>query len=79
MVRPRPAVGSLSAAYEGADRLAYGVGAAVASFVWFFALGYGARLLQPVFAKPAAWRVLDVLIGVVMGLLAVSLAVRFFS
>lgn len=72
-------LGSLSAAYRGADRLAYGVGAAVASFVWFFALGYGARLLQPVFAKPAAWRVLDVVIGVVMGLLALSLAVRFFS
>jgi L-lysine exporter family protein LysE/ArgO len=72
-------LGSLSAAYRGADRLAYGVGAAVASFVWFFALGYGARLLQPVFAKPAAWRVLDAVIGVVMGLLALSLAVRFFS
>jgi L-lysine exporter family protein LysE/ArgO len=72
-------LGSLSAAYSGADRLAYGIGAATASFVWFFGLGYGARLLQPIFAKPAAWRVLDVMIGVVMSLLAVSLLVRFFS
>jgi L-lysine exporter family protein LysE/ArgO len=72
-------LGSLSAAYRGADRLAYGIGAATASFVWFFGLGYGARLLQPIFAKPAAWRVLDVIIGVVMSLLAISLLVRFVS
>ncbi|WP_028746082.1 LysE/ArgO family amino acid transporter [Rhizobium mesoamericanum] len=71
-------LGSLSAAYSGADRIAYGVGAAAASFIWFFGLGYGARLLQPVFAKPAAWRVLDVIIGIVMGLLAISLLMRFF-
>jgi L-lysine exporter family protein LysE/ArgO len=72
-------LGSLSAAYEGTDRLAYGIGAATASFVWFFGLGSGARLLQPVFAKPAAWRVLDVVIGVVMGLLALSLGARLVS
>jgi L-lysine exporter family protein LysE/ArgO len=59
-------LGSLSASFEGTARIAYGAGAAVASFVWFFGLGYGARLLQPVFAKPAAWRLLDILIGVVM-------------
>ncbi|MDP9808682.1 arginine exporter protein ArgO [Rhizobium tibeticum] len=72
-------LGSLSAAYSGADRLAYGLGAATSSFVWFFGLDYGARLLQPVFAKPAAWRVLDIIIGVVMGLLAISLVVRFLA
>jgi L-lysine exporter family protein LysE/ArgO len=69
-------LGSLSAGYEGAARIAYGAGAAAASFVWFFALGYGARLLEPVFAKPAAWRVLDVIIGVVMAALAISLIHR---
>jgi len=72
-------LGSLSAAYHGPARLAYGAGAAVASFVWFFGLGYGARLLQPVFAKPAAWRVLDVIIGVVMSLLALSLLFKFHA
>lgn len=72
-------LGSLSAAYQGADRLAYGLGAVTASFVWFFGLGYGARLLQPIFAKPAAWRVLDVLIGIVMALLAISLGARFLA
>jgi L-lysine exporter family protein LysE/ArgO len=72
-------LGSLSSAYQGADRLAYGAGAAIASFVWFFGLGYGARLLQPVFAKPAAWRVLDGIIGIVMALLAISLGARFVT
>ena len=46
-------LGGLSAGFAGAARLAYGAGAALASFVWFFALGYGARLLQPLFAEPA--------------------------
>jgi L-lysine exporter family protein LysE/ArgO len=66
-------LGSLSAAHEGQARLAYGIGAASASFVWFFGLGYGARLLEPVFARPAAWRVLDVLIGLVMAAIGLSL------
>jgi L-lysine exporter family protein LysE/ArgO len=70
-------LGSLSAALEGAERTAYGAGAATASFVWFFGLGYGARFLAPLFGRPAAWRVLDVLIGVVMSLLALGLLVSF--
>ncbi|MFC7065189.1 LysE/ArgO family amino acid transporter [Brucella rhizosphaerae] len=72
-------LGSLSARYEGSARAAYGAGAVIASFVWFFSLGYGARLLQPIFAKPAAWRVLDCIIGVVMALIGISLLVRFFN
>ncbi|UVC10586.1 amino acid transporter [Rhizobium sp. TH2] len=71
-------LGGLSARFEGAGRIAYGAGAALASFIWFFGLGYGARLLEPVFARPAAWRVLDVVIGLVMSGLATSLAVTLF-
>lgn len=72
-------LGGLSAQFEGPARAAYGVGATLASFVWFFGLGYGARLLQPVFARPAAWRVLDVLIGAVMAVLGLSLLRRLFE
>lgn len=72
-------LGGLSARYQGAARLAYGLGAALSSFVWFFSLGYGARLLAPLFSKPAAWRVLDVIIGVVMALLALSLLAKFLA
>lgn len=66
-------IGSLSAQYSGTSRLLYGVGAILASTSWFFALGYGARLLQPIFARPAAWRVLDIVIGIVMAAIGVGL------
>ena len=51
----------------------FAAGAVLGSVIWFFALGFGARLLQPVFARPSAWRVLDAIIAVVMVALAVSL------
>lgn len=69
-------VGSLSSAYSGAGRWFYAAGASLASFVWFFGLGYGARLLQPFFASPRAWRVLDTVIAVVMAALASGLLAR---
>jgi L-lysine exporter family protein LysE/ArgO len=48
-------------------------GAACASGVWFTTLGFGARLLAPIFARPQAWRVLDTLVGLTMLTLAVVL------
>ncbi len=69
-------LGGLSGSYEGQARAMFGAGAMVASFVWFFSLGYGARWLTPLFAKPSAWRVLDGLIALVMLLLALSLIAR---
>ncbi|GAA3511696.1 LysE/ArgO family amino acid transporter [Aeromicrobium panaciterrae] len=58
---------------HGDDRWWFGLGAALGSIVWFSSLGYGARVLRPLFAKPAAWRVLDGLIAVVMFAIAASL------
>ena len=66
-------LGAISAPYQGDDKWAFGVGAVTASFVFFFMLGYGARLLTPLFAKPSAWRTLDVVIGIVMWAIAASL------
>lgn len=67
-------LGSL-AGRHGDARWAFAVGAATASVAWFCALGFGAGRLRPVFARPAAWRVLDGAIAAVMAGLAVSLAV----
>ncbi len=61
------------ASTHGAQRWWFGAGAVAASIAWFAALGYGARLLRPVFARPGAWRVLDGAIAVVMLLIAGSL------
>ena len=67
-------LGSLSARYaDASERTAYAGGAMIASAVWFVALGYGARLLAPVFVRPAAWRILDVSIAAVMALLSITL------
>jgi L-lysine exporter family protein LysE/ArgO len=56
---------------HGSQRWAFGAGAGAASLLWFATLGFGARLLQPVFARALAWRVLDALIALTMGGLAV--------
>lgn len=66
-------LGGIASRYDGSARLAFGLGAAAASFLFFFALGYGARLLAPLFARPAAWRVLDLAVGLLMLALAARL------
>jgi L-lysine exporter family protein LysE/ArgO len=66
-------VGAFSTRFEGEARAVFAFGAVLASFVWFFGLGYGARLLKPLFANPRAWQVLDGLIALVMAALGVSL------
>ena len=58
---------------HGDERWWFGVGAVVASILWFTALGFGARFLRPLFAKPIAWRILDGVIAIVMIAIAVSL------
>jgi L-lysine exporter family protein LysE/ArgO len=65
-------VGSVAATFPGSGA-AFGAGAAAASSVFFFALGYGARTLAPLFARPAAWRVLDIVVGCVMWTIAAKL------
>jgi L-lysine exporter family protein LysE/ArgO len=67
-------LGTIANQHGPVDRWWFAVGAAVASTVWFGALGYGARLLGPLLARPRAWQVLDVLIGVTMLAVAAGLA-----
>ncbi|MFF9173083.1 LysE/ArgO family amino acid transporter [Streptomyces sp. NPDC014793] len=65
-------LGSL-AADRGPLRWTFGLGAALASLCWFAALGFGARLLGRVLARPTAWRVLDGLVAVTMLALGAAL------
>ena len=70
-------VGAVSTQYPiPAQKLAFGIGATTASFVFFFGLGYGARLLAPIMQQARSWRVLDLIIGAVMWALAVKLLVE---
>ncbi|MBR2655234.1 MAG: amino acid transporter [Loktanella sp.] len=67
-------VGAVSTQFtDPALKTAFGIGAVLASYVFFFSLGYGARLLTPIMQSATAWRRLDVLIGVVMWALAIKL------
>ena len=72
-------VGGLSSRHAPAGALAFGIGAAIASVLWFFGLAYGARVMAPLFARPQAWRVLDLGIAFVMAALAVRLGVEAVS
>jgi L-lysine exporter family protein LysE/ArgO len=66
-------LGSIASQQPDGSRLWFGVGATASSFVWFFALGYGARVLRGVFERPIAWKILDGAIALIMWTIALSL------
>lgn len=65
-------LGSISSRFAPHQAL-FGFGAIMGSFTFFYTLGFGARLLAPLMAKAAAWRILDAGIGLTMGTIAVQL------
>ena len=69
-------LGSVSTTYDDL-RWWFGLGAMVASILWFSALGFGARLLTPVFTSKLAWRILDLVIAAIMLFLGSRLLVGF--
>lgn len=66
-------IGPVAAQFEGAGRWAFTLGAVMASAVWFFGIGYGARLLAPWFRTSRAWRLLDIVSGLIMLAVAATL------
>ncbi|MES2037406.1 MAG: LysE/ArgO family amino acid transporter [Pseudomonadota bacterium] len=66
-------LGAIGGQQPGDGKYWFAVGAVLNATIWFAALGFGARLLAPLFAKPVAWRVLDSLVGIVMLMLALNL------
>ena len=69
-------MGAVGSSFPLDSRPLFVAGAASASFAWFTALGYGARVLTPLFAKPIAWKVLDVIVGLTMLALSAMLIAR---
>jgi L-lysine exporter family protein LysE/ArgO len=72
-------MGSIGARQPADSRLWFVGGAALASGAWFTTLGFGARLLAPLFSRPRAWQVLDVLVGATMLALAAALVRQTLS
>jgi len=67
-------IGSVSQQFSGDTKLAYVLGSSIASFVFFFSLSYGAKLLAPIMNRPSAWRILDSSIALLMFIIATKLA-----
>ena len=67
-------IGSISQQFSGYYRIAFALGACLSSFVFFFSLAYGARLLEPLMKRSSSWRILDGLIALIMFTIAFKLA-----
>ena len=67
-------IGSVSQQFSGDYKIAFAAGASLASFIFFFSLAYGAKLLAPLMQKPLSWRFLDFLIALIMFSIAIKLA-----
>jgi L-lysine exporter family protein LysE/ArgO len=65
-------LGSVSTQFPD-SKMVFAIGAMTASFVFFFSLGYGAKLLIPIFQKPLSWKILEILVGILMLIIAMSL------
>jgi L-lysine exporter family protein LysE/ArgO len=70
-------LGSVANQQGSSERWWWAAGAMAGSVLWFSALGFGARLLRPFFARPSSWRILDALIAVVMLALGIRMAIGF--
>mgnify|MGYP006127072719 FL=1 len=62
-------LGSISAQFSN-ELVYFSSGAITASFTFFFALGYGAQFLRPIFAKARSWQILEIVIGCIMWAIA---------
>ena len=67
-------IGSISQQFMDLNRIFFAIGACCASFVWFFGIAYGAKLLTPIMQKPSHWRIFDLLIALIMFVIAFNLA-----
>ena len=66
-------LGAVAATLQAGEKAGFMAGAVSASFLWFMALGFGARLLRPLFRQARTWQLLDAAIGLVMLSIAAGL------
>ena len=68
-------LGAVASQHE--NQIAFGAGAVIASFTFFFSLGYGAKSLAPYFQSARAWRILDAIVAMIMWAIAIGLLLRW--
>lgn len=66
-------VGSIANSRPQGQQAAFALGASLASFAWFFTIGYGARFLREPLSQPRIWRMIDFAIAAIMFVLAIKL------
>ena len=66
-------IGGIGANIQNDLKIYFLLGAVSASASWFILLGFGARLLIPLFKKAITWKILDISIGFIMLIIAYSL------
>ena len=66
-------IGGIGANIQDDLKIFFLLGAVTGSAVWFILLGFGARLLIPLFKKPITWKILDISIGIIMLIIAYTL------
>lgn len=71
-------IGSIGAQHSLELRYWFIAGACSASAIWFAGLGFGARFLAPLFARPKAWQILDIIIAIIMWTIAFNLLLSVF-
>lgn len=67
-------IGSISQQFIGLNKIAFAIGASLSSFVFFFSLAYGAKLIIPIMQTSLSWRILDLIIAIIMFSIALNLA-----
>jgi L-lysine exporter family protein LysE/ArgO len=66
-------LGSIGCNFPEIERPYFAIGGISASFIWFFSLAFGAKLLRPLFEKPLAWKVLDIITALLLWSIAIAL------
>ena len=69
-------IGTVSIQFE--DTIQFGLGACMASIIFFFSLAFGARVISPLMSSKKAWQILDVIIAIVMFILSYSMFLEAF-
>ena len=69
-------IGSIAQQFYGDLKIVFTIGASLASFVFFFSLAYGAKMLAPIMKNPNSWRILDIVIAIIMFSIAFKLAIE---
>lgn len=67
-------IGAVSQQFNGYYKIAFGLGSCLSSFIFFFSLAFGSKLLSNLMIKPFSWKILDSIVALIMFFLAFKLA-----